>query len=223
MYTPQVLPPALGRPAQERPRVEPVPRAHTASGGGGRHTPVHQGVRLPVSQDHANATDAARLRAEYALRLTQEARQLQKGGRHCPGPSIEETARAYVSLLRDICASFRPEADSAPLHTHLDALRGAWDDVLTMLAQKAALRLGVTAEQSGGHAGFGRALIEIHHLFAVRFCELYPTSGVEKALTLTKESVVHSAVFARSDTRSLTDALALYYYRKFFEQKETIC
>jgi hypothetical protein len=177
---------------------------------------------LPPAQG-PNITDEARLRAEYALRLTQEARQLQKNIQHCFGPSLEETARAYVSLLDDIRVSFRAEADSAPLHIHLDALRGAWDDVLTMLAQKAALRLGAAAEQGGERAGFGRALLEIHRCFAASFCELYPANGIEKALALAKENAAHSAIFAQSGALPLTDALALYRYRQFFEQKGAFC
>ncbi|MDR0380611.1 MAG: hypothetical protein LBH86_01265 [Oscillospiraceae bacterium] len=195
MYTPQIPPQSQNRPARERPRVESVSRPR-ADFGDARRTAAQRGVRLPVARDHLNITDETRLRAEYALRLTQEAKRLQQGQHRSPSP--DDTARAYVSLLDDIRASFRPDTDSAPLHIHLDALRGAWDDVLTTLAQKAALCLGAAARQGGARAGFDRSLAEAHHLFAARFCALYPANGVERALVLAKEGLAHSAAFDRN-------------------------
>lgn len=217
MYTP----PVRNRPASGAQRAAaPVSRTRatygdTDMGVGG------SGLGLSGKRDQYEISDESRLRAEYSFRLMRESQKAQrKRGDNSPGlPSLEDTARAYSALLDEIHVSFHPEI--AVLHRHSEALSYAWDSILSTLAEKNAERLSMTIRFEGtcSRSLLCQIISDIHHQFAEKFREARPLHGVEGAIRKAVGAVTESDEFERENMLSITDTMALHYYRDTLEKK----
>ena len=172
------------------------------------------------ARDRFSMSDETRLREEYNLRLTQEGRFARTDGEdRSATPTLIEMARLYAVFWDDIHLTFR---DSTALLTlHIQALDLAFRDTLSLLARLAAEHLG---RREGDLQAANVPLLEeiirsAHRRFADVFCKHHVLSGVERAIVQALMEAIKVLTLVQNQDLSLSDTMALLYYRKGLEQR----
>ena len=207
------------------PPVKPLRAADPVSRARAAYTAIsYPGAapsRVTRPRDRFSLSDETRLREEYNLRLTQESRR--KRGRRVtargeqPRPTLPEMARLYASFLDEIRQTFRNQSGSLVLHSQ--ALDLAWRDMLASLARFAADGL---ADREGDPRAANVALLaeiigDAHRKFADVFCASLPATGIEHAISSALRGAVKVLTLVQNYDLSLSDTMALLYYRKGLE------
>ena len=174
--------------------------------------------RTTLARDRFNLSDEARLREEYSLRLTHEGRR-KRGKREPALPTLPEMARLYAMFDDEIRQNFRNHVGE--LVAHSQALDFAWRDALDNLARAAAERLA--RRESDPRAANMALLAEIigdaHRKFADTFCSTRQLSGAERAIPAALRDAVGAMTLVQNYELSLSDTMALLYYRKGLEKQ----
>jgi hypothetical protein len=197
-------------------RADPISQAHTANPNLRRPSVVP--VHTPALRDRFNLSDEARLREEYSLRLMQEIRRKRAAERSDTFPTLADLARLHAAVWDEIQLTFRH--DALQLTMHHQALSAAWRDTLEFLARLKAE--GLASREGDARASNVPLLREIigrsHRAFADAFCITRPQSGTDRAILAACREAVKVLTLVTDQEVSLSDTMALLYYRKSLEQ-----
>lgn len=201
-------------PPIKSPRTDPVSKASKAYSNMSEGTDASSAHSQP--RDQFDLSDESRLREEYALRLLQGHLQEEEAALLTPRAILEASARQYVEVLDAIRLSFQDDPSS--FIQHVSALDCAWDQMLEVQAGIEAERL---RRQSTGMMdnvmALRVALVQINACFATAFRASRPVSGTDRAIVKAFVDAIHSLDEFDKNELSLSDTMALLYYKNDLE------